>query len=71
MLENYYHGTNRFNILFCKYRIKHYVNEAADLLTRHKLLFAFIICLSASGANNLLKIGLPFFEIINPKATIQ
>lgn len=70
MLENYYPETNRFNVLFCKYRIKNYVNETANILTRHKILFAFIICLLAPGVNNLPKIGLPFFEIINPTATM-
>ncbi|QIN36832.1 hypothetical protein [Legionella longbeachae] len=71
MLETYFSNKNSFNILFCKYRIRNYFNETADFLTRHKLLLAFIICLLVPGVHNLPKIGIPFFEIINPLATIQ
>ncbi|MCW8451815.1 hypothetical protein [Legionella quinlivanii] len=71
MLETYFSNKNSFNILFCQYRIRNYFNETADFLTRHKLLVAFIICLLVPGVHNLPKIGIPFFEIINPLASIQ
>ncbi|MFC3909045.1 hypothetical protein ACFORL_08160 [Legionella dresdenensis] len=68
MLENAL--SNKFNHLFCKYRIKNYVNKTSDYLTRHKLLLAFIICLLVPGIENLPKIGVPFFAIVDSTTSI-
>ncbi|ASQ47050.1 hypothetical protein [Legionella clemsonensis] len=70
MLENTFSNKNRFNRLYCKYRIKNYVNKTSEFLTRHKLLLAFAICLLVPGIHNLPKIGIPFFAIVDPTATI-
>lgn len=70
MLENILSDKIQFNRLFCKYRIKNYVNKTSDYLTRHKLLLAFIICLLVPGIENLPKIGMPFFSIVDSTTTI-
>ena len=60
---------NIFKTDFLKFRRRYYFNETKELLARHKLLTAFIICLLAPGIKNLQAIGAPFYAIIDPAFT--
>lgn len=58
-----------FNKDFLKFRKKYYFNETKELLARHKLLTAFIICLLAPGIKNIQAIGVPFYAMIEPSSS--
>lgn len=58
-----------FNKDFLKFRKKYYFNETKELLARHKLLTAFVICLLAPGIKNIQVIGVPFFAMIEPSSS--
>lgn len=60
-----------FNHHFFKFRIRYYFNETKELLARHKLLMAFIICLFAPGVKNIQAIGIPFYSIIDPEISLN
>lgn len=49
MLELTQLNKNYFNHQFLKFRTQYYFNETKELIARHKLLTAFIICLLAPG----------------------
>lgn len=55
-----------FNKDFLKFRKKYYIHETNELLARHKLLTAFIICLLAPGMQHIQAIGMPFYAMIAP-----
>jgi hypothetical protein len=59
-----------FNKDFLKFRKTYYINETKELLARHKLLSAFIICLLAPGIQNIQAIGVPFYTIIEPSSSL-
>ncbi|WP_133137845.1 DUF6136 family protein [Legionella rowbothamii] len=54
-----------FNQYFLKLRIQYYFNETTELLARHKLLLAFIICLLAPGVAHIQAIGIPFYALVD------
>jgi hypothetical protein len=60
-----------FNHQFLKFRIQYYFKETKELLARHKLLIAFIICLLAPGIKNFQAIGIPFYALIDPAITFK
>ena len=59
-----------FNKDFLKFRKTYYINETKELLARHKLLTAFIICLLAPGIQNIQAIGVPFYTMIEPSSSL-
>lgn len=59
-----------FNKDFLKFRKTYYINETKELLARHKLLTAFIICLLAPGIQNIKAIGVPFYTLIEPSSSL-
>ncbi|KTC93176.1 MULTISPECIES: DUF6136 family protein [Legionella] len=63
--------SQHFSKKFFQFRAIYYFNETKELLARHKLLVAFIICLLAPGISNVKAIGIPFFVIINPEITLK
>lgn len=71
MLERNHLNISHFNSQFLKFRIRHYFNETRELLARHKLLIAFIICLLIPEVNNIQAIGIPFYSIIAPENTLK
>lgn len=64
MLEQSSLNPLNFNRHFLKYRIRYYFAEAKELLARHKLLMAFIICLLAPGVQNMQILGLLFIHLL-------
>lgn len=62
---------NYFNHQFLRFRTQYYFNETKDLIARHKLLTAFIICLLAPGVKNIQAIGTPFYALIDPSITFK
>ncbi|RUQ95124.1 DUF6136 family protein [Legionella septentrionalis] len=62
---------NYFNQQFLKFRTQYYVNETKELLARHKLLTAFIVCLLVPGVKNIQVIGIPFYALIDPYITFK
>lgn len=71
MLELAPLNKNYFNHQFLKFRTQYYVNETKELIARHKLLTAFIICLLAPGVKNIQVIGIPFYALIDPSITFK
>lgn len=71
MLEQTQLNKNYFNYQFLKFRTQYYFNETKDLVARHKLLTAFIICLLAPGVKNIQAIGIPFYALIDPSITFK
>lgn len=61
----------QFNKDFLKFRKQYYFNETKELLARHKLLTAFIICLLAPGIKSIQAIGVPFYAIIEPSSSLS
>jgi len=61
----------QFNKDFLKFRKKYYFNETKELLARHKLLTAFIICLLAPGIKSIQAIGVPFYAMIEPSSSLS
>ncbi|EHL30125.1 hypothetical protein [Legionella drancourtii] len=61
----------RFNKRFLKLRTQYYIYETRELLARHKLLMAFIICLLVPGIENLRAVGMPFYVIIAPTVSLK
>ncbi|WP_133130206.1 hypothetical protein [Legionella yabuuchiae] len=61
----------KFNKDFLKFRKKYYFNETKELLARHKLLTAFIICLLAPGIKSIQAIGVPFYTMIEPSSSLS
>ena len=71
MLELTQLNKNNFNHQFLKFRAQYYFNETKELIARHKLLTAFIICLLAPGVKNIQAIGIPFYALIDPSITFK
>lgn len=71
MLELTELDKNYFNHQFLKFRTQYYFNETKELIARHKLLTAFIICLLAPGVKNIQAIGIPFYALIDPSITFK
>lgn len=71
MLELTQLNKNYFNHQFLKFRSQYYFNETKELIARHKLLTAFIICLLAPGVKNIQAIGIPFYALIDPYITFK
>ncbi|KTD59279.1 DUF6136 family protein [Legionella shakespearei] len=71
MLELTQLNKNYFNHQFLKFRAQYYFNETKELIARHKLLTAFIICLLAPGVKNIQAIGIPFYALIDPSMTFK
>lgn len=71
MLELTQLDKNYFNYQFLKFRAQYYFNETKELIARHKLLTAFIICLLAPGVKNIQAIGIPFYALIDPSITFK
>lgn len=71
MLERTYLDKSYFNHQFLKFRMQYYFNETKELLARHKLLTAFIICLVAPGVKNIQAIGIPFYTLIDPSSMLK
>ncbi|MFW2572333.1 hypothetical protein, partial [Legionella sp. 29fVS95] len=71
MLERTHLDKNYFNHQFLKFRTQYYFNETKELIARHKLLTAFIICLLAPGVKNIQAIGIPFYALIDPAITFK
>lgn len=71
MLELTQLDKNYFNYQFLKFRIQYYFNETKELLARHKLLTAFVICLLVPEVKNIQAIGIPFYALIDPSTTIK
>lgn len=71
MLELTQLDKNYFNYQFLKFRTQYYFNETKELIARHKLLTAFIICLLAPGVKNIQAIGIPFYALIDPSITFK
>lgn len=71
MLELTQLDKNHFNYQFLKFRAQYYFNETKELIARHKLLTAFIICLLAPGVKNIQAIGIPFYALIDPTITFK
>lgn len=71
MLELTYLDKNYFNHQFLKFRTQYYFNETKELIARHKLLTAFIICLLAPGVKNIQAIGIPFYALIDSSITFK
>lgn len=55
-----------FSHQFLMFRIQYYSNKTKELIARHKILTAFIICLLAPGVKNIQAIGIPFYALIDP-----
>lgn len=62
---------NYFNHQLLKFRIQYYFSETKELIARHNLLTAFIICLLAPGVKNIQAIGIPFYALIDPSITFK
>lgn len=62
---------NCFNRQFLEFRTRYYFNETRELLARHKLLTAFIICLFAPGVKSIQAIGIPFYALVDPTASLK
>ena len=62
---------NYFSHQFLKFRTQYYFNETKELIARHKLLTAFIICLLAPGVKNIQVIGIPFYALIDSSITLK
>lgn len=62
MLKSSHLEKNYFNHQFFKFRIQYYFNKTKELITKHKLLTAFIICLLAPEVKNIQAIGIPFIH---------
>ncbi|PJD92627.1 MAG: hypothetical protein CK426_03270 [Legionella sp.] len=71
MLELTQLDKNHFNYQFLKFRSQYYFNETKELIARHKLLTAFIICLLSPGVKNIQAIGIPFYALIDPTITFK
>ncbi len=71
MLELTQLNKSYFNHQFFKFRTQYYFNETKELIARHKLLTAFIICLLAPGVKNIQAIGIPFYALIDPSITFK
>jgi len=71
MLELSHLDKRYFNQQFLQFRAQYYFNETKELLARHKLLAAFIICLLAPGVKNIQAIGIPFYALIDPAITLK
>lgn len=71
MLELTQLNKNNFNHQLLKFRIQYYFNETKELIARHKLLTAFIICLLAPEVKNIQAIGIPFYGLIDPAITFK
>lgn len=70
MIELFF-NKNRFDILFCKYRLQNHFEHASDFLMKHKLLLMFIIFSIIPNIQNLHLIGMPFFIIVSPESAIS
>lgn len=71
MLELTHLNKSYFNRQYLKFRTQYYFNETKELIARHKLLTAFIICLLAPGVKNIQAIGIPFYALIDPSLTFK
>lgn len=60
-----------FELTYLKFRTQYYFNETRELIARHKLLTAFIICLLAPGVKNIQAIGILFYALIDPLTTFK
>lgn len=71
MLELTQLNKNYFHYQFLIFRTQYYFNETKELIARHKLLTAFIICLLAPGVKKIQAIGIPFYALIDPSITFK